>query len=117
MKLQIALIIVFNHRYDQNIKILETIYNGRFTNIYFLVPFYDGDKENVISVYGNSYYYSKLYSSGLQVFFKEEYSHYFLLLITLKMREVVSPKLQNLKLPFVHSNQIHYNSIFQKLYF
>ena len=39
----VSLVIIFNHRFDKNIKILKTLYNGRFDNITFLVPFYDGD--------------------------------------------------------------------------
>ena len=53
----VALVIIYNHRYDANIPILEKIYGERFSNIYHLVPFYDGDKENVIAVYDNSYYF------------------------------------------------------------
>ena len=45
MQSNVALIIVFNHRYDKNIPLLESIYEGRFSSIYHLVPFYDGDKE------------------------------------------------------------------------
>src|SRR5438309_2566399 len=55
MQSKAALIIVFNHRYDKNIPLLETLYEGRFSNIYYLVPFYDGEKENVIPVYENSF--------------------------------------------------------------
>lgn len=53
----VALVIIYNHRYDKNIPILEKIYGDRFSHILHLVPFYDGDKENVISVYDNSYYF------------------------------------------------------------
>ena len=45
---RVALIIIYNHQYNKNIDILERIYNGRFSNIYHLVPFYNGEKQNVI---------------------------------------------------------------------
>lgn len=53
----VALVIIYNHRYDKNIARLEELYKGRFSNIFHLMPFYDGDKENVIPVYENSYYF------------------------------------------------------------
>jgi len=72
----IALIIVFNHRYDQNIEKLEFIYAARFTNIYYLIPFYDGDNPRVIPVYENSYYYQGYFAQGYKTYFEERYSHY-----------------------------------------
>lgn len=55
METKIALLIIYNHRYDKNIARIEKIYAGRFTHIYHLVPFYDGHQENVIPVYDNSF--------------------------------------------------------------
>jgi len=52
-----ALILIYNHRYDKNIEILEKIYSKRFSVIFHLVPFYDGNRDNVIPVYENSYYF------------------------------------------------------------
>jgi hypothetical protein len=74
---KIALIIIYNHQYNQNIDILERIYRNRFSNIYHLVPFYNGAKQNVIAVYENSYYFQGYVAQGLKSFFKEEYLHYF----------------------------------------
>lgn len=36
MENKVALIVVFNHRYDNNIEKSEAIYTGRFRNIYCL---------------------------------------------------------------------------------
>lgn len=58
MYLKIALLIIYNHRFDLNIKRLEEIYKGRFQHIFHIMPFYDGNLKNVISVYENSYYFS-----------------------------------------------------------
>lgn len=74
---EIALIIIFNHRYDQNIETLDRLYRGRFNHIYFLVPFYNGMRRDVIPVYGNSYRFSLYIAQAYKAFFKEEYSHYF----------------------------------------
>jgi len=53
----VALVFIYNHRYDKNIPILEDIYKDRFSHIFHIVPFYDGDKENVIAVYEHSFYF------------------------------------------------------------
>lgn len=74
---KVALIIIYNHQYNKNIDILEKIYSSRFKNIYHLVPFYNGDKPNVIPVYENSYYFQGYVAQGLKSFYKEEYDHYF----------------------------------------
>lgn len=76
MASKVALIIVFNHRYDKNIPVLESIYAGRFSNIYYLVPFYDGDKENVIPVYDTSYCFQGYFAQGFRHYFRNEYEHY-----------------------------------------
>ena len=76
MSKKVALIFVFNHRYDKNIPVLEKIYKDRFSNIYHLVPFYDGDRLNVIPVYENSFYFQGYIAQGLQHYFAEEFVHY-----------------------------------------
>lgn len=53
----VALVFIFNHRYDKNIPILEERYKDRFSNIFHLVPFYDAEKDNVIPVYEHSFYF------------------------------------------------------------
>lgn len=71
-----CLVIVFNHRYDRNIPVLEKLYSSRFRNIRFLVPFYDGDHPGVIPVYESSHYFQSYFAQGFHRFFKEEFSHY-----------------------------------------
>ena len=71
-----CLIIIFNHRFDKNIPVLEKIYSPRFSNIFFLVPFYDGEKENVIPVYESSHFFQSFLAQGFNRFFKEEFTHY-----------------------------------------
>ena len=71
-----CLIIVFNHRYDKNIQVLEKMYASRFSNIFFLVPFYNGNHPNAIPVYESSYYFQSFFAQGYNRFFKEEFTHY-----------------------------------------
>ncbi len=74
---KVALIIIYNHQYNKNIDISERIYRNRFSNIYHLVPFYNGEKQNVIPVFECSYYFQGYISQGFKSYFKEEYLHYF----------------------------------------
>ena len=74
---KVALIIIYNHQYNQNVDKLEKIYKDRFSNIYHLMPFYNGDKNNVIPVYENSFYFQGYVSQGFKSYFKKEYVHYF----------------------------------------
>jgi hypothetical protein len=74
---KVALIFVFNHRYDKNIDILERIYKDRFSHIYHIVPFYNGGKKNVISVYENSFYFEGYLAQAYAKYFNEEYENYF----------------------------------------
>jgi hypothetical protein len=73
----VALIIIFNHKYDKNIEVLEEIYKGRFHNIFHLVPFYTGDKENVIPVYENSFNFQGYIAQGFKAFYNKDFTHYF----------------------------------------
>lgn len=74
-----CLVIVFNHRFDRNIPVLEKMYAPRFRNIRFLVPFYDGDRTDVIPVYESSHYFQSFFAQGFHRFFKEEFTHYIFL--------------------------------------
>jgi hypothetical protein len=92
MEINIALVIVFNHRYEQNIEKLEGIYAGRFQHIYYLVPFYDGDHPRVIPVYENSYYYQGYIAQGFRSYFEEKYSHYFFVADDLVLNPVINER-------------------------
>lgn len=71
-----CLIIVFNHRYDKNIPSLRMIYAPRFSHIYFLVPFYQGNDPDVVPVYESSYYFQSFIAHGYQRFFRDDFTHY-----------------------------------------
>jgi hypothetical protein len=74
--MSIALVIIYNHRYDKNIDTVEKIYGRRFSHICHLMPFYDGIRENVIPVYENSFYFQSYVAQGSRIFFRQEYTHY-----------------------------------------
>ena len=64
--------------------------NNRFTNIYHLVPFYNGNKKNVIPVYECSYYFQGYISQGLKSYFKEDYTHYFFISDDLLLNPIIN---------------------------
>ena len=73
---KIAVFIVYNHRYDKNIPILDKIYDGRFSYVYHLVPFYDGNKENVFAVYDSSYYFQNYIAQAYQHIKDKDFTHF-----------------------------------------
>ena len=73
---KVALVIIYNHQYNANIALLETLYGERFSHIYHLVPFYEGDQANVIPVYESSYYFQGYVAQGFKSYFSNEYTHY-----------------------------------------
>lgn len=58
METKVALLVVYNHRYDKNIARMRELYAKRFSHIYHIMPFYDGQKQDVIPVYESSYCFS-----------------------------------------------------------
>ena len=55
METKVCLVIEFNHRFDKNLPLLRKIYGERFSEIRFLMPFYDGADADVIPVYESSW--------------------------------------------------------------
>ncbi len=76
MTTNVALIVIYNHKYDKNIEVVERIYRERFSVIYHLVPFYTGTKANVIPVYETSYCFQGYVAQGFK-HFEGRYKHYF----------------------------------------
>lgn len=72
----VCLVVLFNHRYDRNLPLLEDIYRDRFSDRFYLVPFYDGDMVNVIPVYGRSIFFESYIAQGANVFMNKDYKHY-----------------------------------------
>jgi hypothetical protein len=71
-----SLIIIYNHQFNKNIDTLETLYKHRFSSIFHLVPFYNGDKPNVIAVYENSFYFQNYVAQGFASFKNDAAEHY-----------------------------------------
>lgn len=79
MAKNIALIVLFNHRYDKNLPILEDMYKERFSNRYYLVPFYDGDLKNVIPVYGRSIFFEIYIAQAYNILKDKGFDYYYII--------------------------------------
>ena len=75
---KIALLIIYNHRYDKNIDRLENLYKDKFSYIYHIMPFYDGSIENVIPVYESSFRFQSYIAQAYQHLKGKGYTHYFI---------------------------------------
>ena len=73
---RVALIILFNHRFDSNLPILDRLYRNRFSRVTYLVPFYDGQRPDVAPVYEHSYQFQGYVAQGLRQYQDSEVSHY-----------------------------------------
>jgi hypothetical protein len=73
----VALVIIYNYRFDRNIDVLEKVYRPRFSHIFHLVPFYTGDKPNVIPVYEHSYHFQGHVAQAFPAFHRQAFTHYF----------------------------------------
>lgn len=73
---KIALLVIYNHRYDKNIPRIDQIYTGRFSHVFHIVPFYDGEKDNVIPVYDNSFQFQGYISQAYQHLKNDGFTHY-----------------------------------------
>ena len=73
---RIALLVVFNHRYDKNISRVEALYKDRFSYVYHIMPFYDGEKENVIPVFASSYHFESYIAQAYQHIKDKGYTHF-----------------------------------------
>ena len=90
MDSKVALIIIFNHRYDKNFPFLDKMYGGRFSNIYYIVPFYNGDRKDVIAVYEHSFRFQGYITQALDKFFADRYEHYFFIADDLILNPVIN---------------------------
>lgn len=79
MKTKTALLVVYNHRFDKNIVRIREMYSGRFSFVYHIMPFYDGDEPDVIPVFESSYCFSGYISQAYMHLRKMGFTHYFVI--------------------------------------
>ena len=76
MEKKLALLVVYNHRYDKNIPVIDKIYQNRFSHVFHLVPFYDGEQENVIPVYDSSHRFQNYIAQAYPHLRNKGFTHY-----------------------------------------
>jgi hypothetical protein len=74
---RVCLVIIYNHHFPQNIERIEALYQGRFSNISHIIPFYNGQVENVITVYENSYQFQGFIAQAMDRLEVGDFDHYF----------------------------------------
>lgn len=90
----ICLGIIFNHKYNKNIPLLEKLYKNRFSNLYYIVPFnteiIEGiDNNRIISVYETSYCFQGYITQAYRILKSQNFTHY----IFIGDDQILNPKL------------------------
>lgn len=71
-----CLVVVFNHRFEQNLPGLRALYRGRFSTVRFLVPFYRGDDPDVVPVFDSSATFQGFFAQAQPRLAAQGFSHY-----------------------------------------
>lgn len=90
MNTKVALLVIYNHRYDKNIPVIDKLYENRFSYVFHIVPFYDGSAENVIPVYENSYYFQGYIAQAFHHLNNKNFTHYFIVADDMFLRPSVN---------------------------
>lgn len=90
MTARVALLIIYNHRYDKNIDRIEKLYTKRFSYIYHVMPFYDGKEENVIPVFESSYCFSGYIAQAYGYLRKKGFTHFFIIADDMILNPVIN---------------------------
>lgn len=73
---KICFVLVHNHKFERNIPKIESLYDGKFSNLFHLVPFYQGDKPNVIRVDETSHCFQGFFAQGKKTFARKPADYY-----------------------------------------
>lgn len=77
MKSNVCLVIIYNHNYEENYETLQKIYSTRFSHILHLIPFTTRSEQNIIPVYGNSFFFGSYISQASQKIQNTSSDYYF----------------------------------------
>lgn len=73
---KLCLLLLFNHRFDANLPKLDRLYRDRFEHIRYLVPFYRGDRPDVIPVFHSSYQFQGFFEKAWEHLRNEGFTHF-----------------------------------------
>lgn len=74
--MSVTLVVIFNHKFNKNIPILRELYGERFRKIRFLVPFYEGNDDDVIPVCDSSYQFQGYITQAYKTLKDDDASHF-----------------------------------------
>lgn len=73
---KICLVIIYNHNYEKNIPLINKLYERKFSTIFHLIPFYQGDDPQVIGVYDSSHQFNNYITQAHDRLSKKIFDHY-----------------------------------------
>ncbi len=79
METKTALLVIYNHRFDTNISRINKLYSHRFSNVFHIMPFYDGKEPNVIPVFDSSYCFSGYIAQAYSHLRTLGFTHFFII--------------------------------------
>lgn len=72
----VCLVHVFNHRYEPNLAALDKIYGERFQHRLSIMPFYKGDRSDVVQVHEASLRFQGFFAQAYGALSKRLFTHY-----------------------------------------
>ena len=87
---KVCLMVIYNHRFDRNIPRIEAEYSDRFTHVYHIMPFYDGDRRNVIPVYESSFRFQGYIAQAYSRLKGEGFTHYLIVADDMLLNPVIN---------------------------
>lgn len=91
MKTKTALLVVYNHRFDKNIGRIRELYANRFSYIYHIMPFYDGNEPDVIPVFDSSYCFSGYIAQAYSHLRNGGFTHFFVVADDMILNPSINP--------------------------
>lgn len=81
--MKICFNVIYNHKYVTNVAKIEKYYQGKFSDINHLMPFYDkktdgetNPEEKIITVFESSHNFQGFFAQAFQQYYKKEYEYY-----------------------------------------
>jgi hypothetical protein len=76
---KVCAIILFNHNYEKNLDVLDQIYKPRFSNLFYLMPLYKGNRADVLPIYEDSRYFQGFLQQATGRLPQGDFTHYVVL--------------------------------------
>ena len=73
---KLCLLVLFNHRFEANLPKLDWLYRPRFEHIRYLMPFYRGERADVIPVHDSSFHFQGFFVEVWKRLRSEGFTHY-----------------------------------------